>query len=151
MQLFKIPQVDPRSGILTDTEITELNEPIKIFQEYGEIPYLAAGGKLIAIHGVYSAMSCHIPRDCKVWDEIEQSKIRNPKACQARDPQGSHTRMFLYDSTVMSATNKYPITGLSAWGSRLAYIANSTLYVSGNGRMQGVFGADLSAQGDATR
>lgn len=60
-------------------------------------------------------------------------------ACSARDVKAPSTRLFLYDTNVVAAENLYPITGLSTWGSRLAYIANGMLFVSGNGRMQGVF------------
>lgn len=135
--LFRVPQKGKEND---GVEITPLTASIKCFSDYGEVPYLALGNSLYSINGFFYGPEdeCRIPDECRIDHYINQH-ADNITPCQAQPVKQQRRRIFMFDQLVSASTNRYPISGFTSWGTRLAYIANGALYISGTGTMQGVF------------
>lgn len=145
--------IDLPEGIEWDKKITTLND-IYIYKDYGEIPYFATQWKIYSINGFFSRKdhSCVIPTDEELNDVIYTWGTEDRTGCRAVDPQMLERRVFLYTTEITTWAASDVITGLEAWNSRLVYIANNQMVVSGSGTMNWIFSNDItSTNNDAMR
>lgn len=137
-----------------DTSIKEVNVWTILwgYQDYWEIPYMAVWNRLIAINWFYSLKEANIlsyVSDEELAELIYQWDVTDRTACEASSVDAyTKRRIFMFDSIVENATNKYTITWLETWNTRLCYIAWNDLYVSWAWIMNWIFWFDTE---DRTR
>ncbi len=147
---LEIPDVKKVWTETSDYKMTRYDN-VYIYSEYWEIPYFAAWNKLYALHWFFALKNwewCNIPdADEDLWDIIAKWRDReDATSCQLNPVDYQKKRLFIYDTIVNAATNKYVITWLTKWWARIAYVTwDWNLYVSWSWTMNWVFWADPTA------
>ena len=148
--MVKLPDVSVRED---KVEITELSSWVFSYKDRWEVPYFVAGTKLYSINWFFNRNDdiCTIPT-LDEWDDVIWKDSRVLEWCTAHNINTNPKKIFIADQEIMTAYNDWVITWFSKRWGRLAYVSEWFIYISGNGRLNGVFSPYFFAQSwDAIR